>query len=37
MTLGLTGADAEAIGVKKGPEMGNAIKKLEADKFKAIL
>ncbi len=35
--LSVTGADAEAIGVKKGPEMGNAIKRLEADKFKAIL
>jgi len=35
--LSVTGADAEAIGVKKGPEMGNAIKKLEADKFRSIL
>ncbi len=35
--LSVTGADAEATGVPKGPEMGQAIKKLEAEKFKAIL
>ena len=35
--LTVTGQDAEALGVKKGPEMGNAIKKLESDNFKASL
>lgn len=36
--LSVTGADAQAkMGVKAGPEMGNAIKKMEADNFKATL
>lgn len=36
--LSVTGADAEReMGVKAGPEMGNAIKKMEADKFKTMM
>lgn len=36
--LSVTGDDAQRVmGVKAGPEMGNAIKKMEADNFKQIL
>lgn len=36
--LSISGQDAiDKMGVKPGPEMGNAIKKLEADNFKALL
>ena len=35
--LTVTGADVEAMGISKGPEMGVAIKKMEADNFKAML
>ena len=36
--LSVTGADAQReLGVEAGPEMGRAIKKLEIDKFKAML
>jgi len=35
--LSVTGADAEAAGANKGPDMGNMIKKLEIDKFKESL
>jgi tRNA nucleotidyltransferase/poly(A) polymerase len=37
-SLTVTGADAEAkMGVKAGPDMGNAIKKMESDNFKSML
>jgi tRNA nucleotidyltransferase/poly(A) polymerase len=35
--LSVTGSDAEAAGAKKGPDMGNMIKKLETDNFKELL
>ena len=36
--LSVTGADAQReMGVKAGPEMGIAIKKLEANKFKELI
>lgn len=36
--LSVTGQDAtDKMGVKAGPEMGNAIKKMESDNFKALL
>jgi tRNA nucleotidyltransferase/poly(A) polymerase len=35
--LSVTGADVQKMGIKPGPEMGSAIRKMEADKFKEIL
>jgi hypothetical protein len=35
--LSVTGADVEKLGIPKGPEMGQAIKKMEVDKFKEML
>ena len=33
----VTGADVKKLGVKPGPEMGVAIKKMETDNFKKLL